>query len=70
MGSSASVRSILSNEKYAGEACCCRKTFSEDYPHQEEVRKNNGEVRVCRVRKLLTKPIIDRQRFLTGCRRY
>ena len=42
------VRSILSNEKYKGEALL-QKTFTVDYL-TKEVRKNNGEVPSVRVR--------------------
>lgn len=43
------VRSILSNEKYKGEALL-QKTYTVDYL-TKEVRKNNGEVMSVRVRK-------------------
>ena len=50
------VRSILSNEKYKGEALL-QKTYTVDYL-TKEVRKNNGEVMSVRVRKS-HEPIID-----------
>lgn len=54
------VRSILSNEKYKGEALL-QKTFTVDYL-TKEVRKNNGEVPSVRVRNS-HEPIIEPEVF-------
>ncbi len=54
------VRSILSNEKYKGEALL-QKTFTVDYL-TKEVRKNNGEVPSIRVRNS-HEPIIEPEVF-------
>ena len=54
------VRSILSNEKYKGEALL-QKTFTVDYL-TKEVRKNNGEVPSVRVRNSHD-PIIEPEVF-------
>ena len=54
------VRSILSNEKYKGEALL-QKTFTVDYL-TKEVRKNNGEVPSVRVRNY-HEPIIEPEVF-------
>ena len=54
------VRSILSNEKYKGEALL-QKTFTVDYL-TKEVRKNNGEVPSVRVRNS-HEPIIKAEVF-------
>ena len=54
------VRSILSNEKYKGEALL-QKTFTVDYL-TKEVRKNNGEVLSVRVRNS-HEPIIEPEVF-------
>lgn len=54
------VRSILSNEKYKGEALL-QKTFTVDYL-TKEVRKNNGEVPSVRVRNSY-EPIIEPEVF-------
>ena len=55
------VRSILSNEKYKGEALL-QKTFTVDYL-TKEVRKNNGEVPSVRVRNSHD-PIIEPEVFV------
>ena len=54
------VRRILSNEKYKGEALL-QKTFTVDYL-TKEVRKNNGEVPSVRVRNS-HEPIIEPEVF-------
>ena len=54
------VRSILSNEKYKGEALL-QKTFTVDYL-TKEVRRNNGEVPSVRVRNS-HEPIIEPEVF-------
>ena len=54
------VRSILSNEKYKGEALL-QKTFTVDYL-TKEVRKNNGEMPSVRVRNS-HEPIIEPEVF-------
>lgn len=54
------VRSILSNEKYKGEALL-QKTYTADYL-TKEVRKNNGEMMSIRVRKS-HEAIIDPETF-------
>lgn len=60
------VRRILSNEKYKGEALL-QKTFTVDYL-TKEVRKNNGEVPSVRY-AILTNQLSSRK-CLTGYRRY
>ena len=58
--SASTVRSILSNEKYKGEALL-QKTFTVDYL-TKEVRRNNGEVPSVRVRNS-HEPIIEPEVF-------